>query len=87
MINANCKNVLTECKKYDRSVAQLVERRSPKPKVAGSMPVAPATRFAHAERVVLQNGVSGVAQRAKTDWFNKGEYTYGRSKKTTHITR
>ena len=29
--------------KYDRSVAQLVERRSPKPKVAGSIPVTPAT--------------------------------------------
>jgi hypothetical protein len=28
--------------KYDRSVAQLVERRSPKPEVAGSIPVAPA---------------------------------------------
>jgi hypothetical protein len=26
----------------DRSVAQLVERRSPKPEVAGSIPVAPA---------------------------------------------
>ncbi len=28
--------------KYDRSVAQLVEHRSPKPGVAGSIPVAPA---------------------------------------------
>ncbi len=27
---------------YTRSVAQLVERRSPKPKVAGSIPVTPA---------------------------------------------
>lgn len=28
--------------KHHRSVAQLVERRSPKPEVAGSIPVAPA---------------------------------------------
>ena len=28
-----------------RGVAQLVERRSPKPKVAGSIPVSPATSF------------------------------------------
>jgi hypothetical protein len=31
--------------KYDRSVAQLVERRSPKPEVAGSMPVTPASEY------------------------------------------
>ena len=30
---------------YDRSVAQLVERRSPKPKVGGSSPFAPATIY------------------------------------------
>lgn len=37
-----CKNVLIGCWIYDRSVAQLVEFRSPKPEVAGSIPVAPA---------------------------------------------
>lgn len=37
--------ILICLKKYDRSVAQLVERRSPKPEVAGSMPVAPARSF------------------------------------------
>ncbi len=30
------------CLGADRGIAQLVERRSPKPKVAGSIPVAPA---------------------------------------------
>ncbi len=35
--------MLLQYQKHDRSVAQLVERRSPKPEVAGSMPVAPAT--------------------------------------------
>jgi hypothetical protein len=30
---------------YDRSVAQLVEHRSPKPGVGGSSPFAPASEF------------------------------------------
>ncbi len=32
-----------------RTVVQLVEHRSPKPGVAGSIPACPATFYAHAE--------------------------------------
>lgn len=41
-LKINFKLVLIFNSVYARSVAQLVERRSPKPEVAGSMPVAPA---------------------------------------------
>src|SRR4051812_8351105 len=42
-----------------RGVAQLVERRSPKPDVAGSSPVAPATR---ARRAACHAFVMGLAE-------------------------
>ncbi len=40
-----CKQLLSQDRIAHRGVAQLVERRSPKPKAAGSIPVAPAMGF------------------------------------------
>ena len=38
----NCYLVSLEAKTMSRGIAQLAERRSPKPKVVGSIPTAPA---------------------------------------------
>ena len=47
-------------KSKDRRVAQLVEHRSPKPRVAGSIPVSPAkVRFMIFNSIRLFNKVAG----------------------------
>lgn len=60
-----------------RGIAQLVERRSPKPQAVGSSPPAPAIASgAHASRAALPLRRSPVVFRMHGEWFEAGPHLF-----------
>jgi preprotein translocase subunit SecE len=58
---------------YDRSVAQLVERRSPKPEVGGSIPFAPAIVSVKVMGKILRFIYEVKQELGKVSWLTRKE--------------